>query len=299
MKRLTITAVILLIVLYSTALFANQFIIPSDLNPYCVPTFECLGVYYTVDSESPGDCIVHYRMAGSAEWKEAFPLWFDKRDKQFRGSIVGLTPDTGYDIRLKCGGIETVMKARTKSDVFPVGKITRLDDGVTDRELHITESGTPEAWHLITPKEGAHSVVDPENFKDNNIVIEASFVIVRGLELKNAARHGILIKEGIHDVVVEDCRFTFWGRGGGPRSFGNTGGSDSAIYAERGASGLVVQHNLIENPRGASNDWDTGHFPQYRSPAGRRVHRVQRPSLYEQYNLQQHLRLSRPPDRNP
>ena len=299
MKRLTITAVILLIVLYSTALFANQFIIPSDLNPYCVPTFECLGVYYTVDSESPGDCIVHYRMAGSAEWKEAFPLWFDKRDKQFRGSIVGLTPDTGYDIRLKCGGIETVMKARTKSDVFPVGKITRLDDGVTDREVIITESGTPEAWHLITPKEGAHSVVDPENFKDNNIVIEASFVIVRGLELKNAARHGILIKEGIHDVVVEDCRFTFWGRGGGPRSFGNTGGSDSAIYAERGASGLVVQHNLIENPRGASNDWDTGHFPQYRSPAGRRVHRVQRPSLYEQYNLQQHLRLSRPPDRNP
>jgi hypothetical protein len=34
---------------------------------------------------------------------------------------------------------------------------------------------------------------------------------------------------------------------------------DSGIYAERGAGHLVIQRNLIEHPRGASNDWDTGH----------------------------------------
>jgi len=238
---------------------ANRFIIPEGRNPFAVATFECLGLYYTVDSDSPGECTVNYRAAGSGAWKEAMPLWFDRRDRQFRGSIVGLRPDTEYEIRLTCGGKETTFKTRTRSERFPVGRTTFLDGGVTDAELHVTEGGTPDAWHLVTPREGEKTTIDPENFRDCNIVVEAPYVIIRGLELKNAARHGVLIKAGVHDVVVEDCRITFWGRGGGPRSFGNTGGSDSAVFAERGTAGIIVQNNLIEHPRGASNDWDTGH----------------------------------------
>ena len=97
------------------------------------------------------------------------------------------------------------------------------------------------------------------NAEDENVVIDADYVIVRGLELKNAARHGILIERDRHDIVIEDCRITFWGRCGGSQTYGNVGNMDSGIYAGRGAGRLTIQRNLIEHPRGGSNDWDDGH----------------------------------------
>jgi hypothetical protein len=84
-------------------------------------------------------------------------------------------------------------------------------------------------------------------------------VILRGLELKNAAIHGVLIRRGVQHVVVEDCHITGWGRIGGARSWGVTTGMDSGIYAENDAGHLVIQRNLIEYPRGGSNDWESGH----------------------------------------
>jgi hypothetical protein len=38
-----------------------------------------------------------------------------------------------------------------------------------------------------------------------------------------------------------------------------TSGTDSAIFAEDDAGHLVIQRNLIEHPRGGSNDWESGH----------------------------------------
>ena len=242
-------------------LFAGgeQFVIEDGANPHAVPTFNCLGLYWRVDSVDPGECLVSYREQGGSAWKEAHPLWFDSRDREFRGSIVGLDPATGYEIRLRSGADEKLLNARTRSEDIPVGKTTYIDGGVLDIELHVTEAGTPDAWHLVTPRPGEKTTIDCENFRDCNIVVEAPYVIIRGFELKNAARNGIRISEGVHDVVVEDCRITFWGRIGGPRSFGNDSGSDAAIHAETGTAGLIIQRNLIEHPRGASNDWDTGH----------------------------------------
>jgi hypothetical protein len=52
---------------------------------------------------------------------------------------------------------------------------------------------------------------------------------------------------------------TLWGRVGGARVWGVFQGSDSGIYAETGAGGLVLQRNLIEHPRSGSNDWESGH----------------------------------------
>jgi len=75
-------------------------------------------------------------------------------------------------------------------------------------------------------------------------------VIVRGAEIRNAAIHGIVIRKGRHDVVVELCYIAFWGRIGGPRTYGNEGGSDSGIFAETGTGNLTIQRNLIEDPRG-------------------------------------------------
>ncbi len=250
---------VVILLLMPVCLSAGEYTLPENENPCAVATFECLGLYYTVGDTVSGPCHVSYREEGTSDWREAQDLWYDSRQGQFRGSIVGLVPGTRYDVRFEYAGKETVIHTKTRSTEIPVGKTTYIENGVSEVELHISEGGTADAWHLVTPAENGVTTIDPENFRDHNIVIEADFVIVRGFELKNAARHAIVIRKGVQNVLVEDCRITYWGRGGGPRSFGNSGGSDSAVYAERGAGGLIIQHNLIEHPRGASNDWDTGH----------------------------------------
>jgi hypothetical protein len=102
-------------------------------------------------------------------------------------------------------------------------------------------------------------VNDVFNLSDFNVVVEAGYVILRGLELRNAGLHGVLIRPGVQNVVVEDCHITGWGRTGGAEVWGVTSDLDSAIYAEKDAGHLVLQRNLIEYPRGGANDWESGH----------------------------------------
>ncbi len=224
---------------------------------HAVATYECIGLYFK--SLDLGACTVQFKEDSASAWREGYPLVYDQRDNEYRGSIVGLKPGTGYSVKVTAGGGSHEMMCHTKSDRFPIGKVTYLEDETSSNPLVITESGTPEAYHLITPVEGSRATIDVRNAEDYTCVIDADYVIVRGVEFRNAAIHGLLVKSRRHDIIVEDCHFTFWGRIGGPQTYGNKGGYDSAIYAERGAGNLTIQRNLIENPRGASNDWDTGH----------------------------------------
>ncbi|MCW5977173.1 MAG: right-handed parallel beta-helix repeat-containing protein [Bryobacteraceae bacterium] len=229
----------------------------ADPEAWAAPTFESLGLYYNRGA-APEGCRVHYRPAGG-EWREGYPLAYDERERQYRGSLVGLTPDTEYAIRLEAGGDRVEFQARTRSETFPIGRTTYLDGGTTDQPLVIREGGTADGWHLIAPAPGKRSVSDVFNLADYNVVVEADYVILRGLELKNAAIHGVLIRGGVQHVVVEDCHITGWGRAGGARVWGVLTGSDSAVYAENDAGSLVIQRNLIEYPRGGANDWESGH----------------------------------------
>ena len=229
----------------------------ADSPARAVPTFESLGLYYNRAEQGP--CRVHYRVAGAGEWREGYPLVYDQRERQYRGSLVGLAPDTLYHVRLDAGGQPAEFRARTRSEEFPIGKTTHLAAGATDQTLYIREGGTASGWHLVTPAPGTKHVSDVLNLSDHNVVVEASYVILRGLELKNAGIHGVLIREGVQHVVVEDCHITGWGRIGGARVWGVFHGSDSAVYAENDAGHLVIQRNLIEYPRGGANDWESGH----------------------------------------
>jgi hypothetical protein len=241
---------------FGLALVSISFVRADE--PTAVSTYECTGIYWK--TEPARDCRVQYRAEGATEWKKAFPLVYDARDGEFRGSIVGLAPATSYEIRLAADDRESTLKTRTRSDQFPVGATTALPAGDSTEDITITQSGTPEAYHLVTVPPGGRVTLDAMNRSATNVVIAADFVIVRGLELRNAAQHGILIKAGHHDIVIEQCRIAGWGRLGGALSLGNTQGNmDSAISAEKGCGTLTIQRNLLENPRGASNDWDTGH----------------------------------------
>jgi hypothetical protein len=222
------------------------------------PTFEALGLYFDHPG-GPDKCSVRYRAAKTQDWREGHYLVYDPRERQYRGSLVGLTPDTLYEIRLDAGDGRAEFQARTRSEEFPIGKTTHLPGGESDQTLYIREGGTAEAWHLVTPAPGTKYMNDVFNLSDYSVVVEADYVIIRGLELKNAGIHGVLIRKGVQNVVVEDCRITGWGRIGGARVWGVFHGSDSGVYAENDAGRLVIQRNLIEHPRGGANDWESGH----------------------------------------
>lgn len=237
------------IVLFTAVVHAEDF--------YAVPTFECVGIYFKSDSSEP--CKVQYREVENDAWKLALDLVYDERDGEHRGSIVNLKPDTAYQIRITQNDQPKTLAAKTLSEVFPVGKTTELEHGTIRTGIRITESGKAEGYHLVSPPVDGKTVLDVMNQEDHNLVIDADYVIIRGLDLRNAAIHAIYIPKNRHHIVIEDCHITFWGRIGGPRTFGNEGGYDSAVYANSNCGNLVIQRNLIENPRGASNDWDTGH----------------------------------------
>jgi len=224
---------------------------------HAVATYECIGLYFK--SPDLGQCNVRFRQTGTSTPKQGYPLVYDLRDKEYRGSIVGLKPHTNYAVEITLDNGSHELTCKTRNDRFPIGKTTYLKGGVRSKPLVVTESGSAKGYHLITPADNSKATIDVRNAEDYTCVIDANYVIVRGVEFKNAAIGGLLIKSKRHDNVIEDCRFTFWGRIGGPKTYGNQGNTDSAIYAQRGSGNLTIQRNLIEHPRGASNDWDTGH----------------------------------------
>ena len=105
----------------------NQNTDSGNENPYAVPTFECIGIYYR--AEGPGECKVEYCEAGGQDWRESLGLVYDPRDGEYRGSLVGLKPDTEYAIRLSCEGKQVELRSRTLSETFPVGKTTYVENG--------------------------------------------------------------------------------------------------------------------------------------------------------------------------
>lgn len=227
-------------------------------NPYAVPTFECAGLYWKTPERGP--CTIKYREVSEKNWKNGLDLAYDTRDQEYRGSIIDLKPGTGYQVELSDKNSKVQVSFETRSDKFPVGKISVLPAGESDSMIVIRESGTPGAYHLVTVPAGSKSILNLKNVSKYGIEVDADYVIIRGAEIRNAALHGIIIRKNRHDIVVEQCYITFWGRLGGPHTYGNLeGGSDSGIYAESGTGNLTIQRNLIEDPRGASNDWETGH----------------------------------------
>ena len=230
----------------------------NDAGIEVVPTYECAGIYWQTPEN--GMCKIRYKEAGKGSWKEGAELVYDSRDGEYRGSIINLVPDTDYQVEVSNGSAKAIATFRTRNDVFPVGKVTYLKAGESDKTVVVTESGTPDGYHLITVPDNSKSILNLKNVYEHGIEIDADYVIVRGVEIRNAAVHGIRIKDNRHDIVIEQCHITFWGRIGGPRTYGNfQGGMDSGIWANEGAGNITIQRNLIEDPRGSANDWTTGH----------------------------------------
>jgi hypothetical protein len=228
----------------------------ADEQPAAVPTFECVGLSW----KAPGGaadktCEARYRAAGADAWKDAMPLWFDARNGEYRGSIVCLQPGTAYEVALALRGTPTraALTVATWKEAFPAAETVGLPASSAET-LAVTRSGAPDGYVLYAPAPGAKTAtIDVGGAQDQCVVVTASYVILRGLVLKNARIHGIQLMDAVHDVVIEECDISGWGRIAEDGWGRNT---DSAIYSRAPAlRRIIVQRNRIHHPRGNSNNW--------------------------------------------
>ena len=243
----------------------------ADAAPLAIPTFHCLGLYWSPPGGGADkEVLVRYRRQGGSSWKEGLPMRYnpipdtDEDLTDYRGSIVHLAPATTYEIQLTLAGTSTTanLTATTWSEDFPEGETVRITD--RDTPLAITESGTPEAYRVY---DGRDATIDVRHRHDNCITIDAAHVIVRGFTLKgagdadNASRKpiGAIVISGGHDIVIEDCDVSDWGRLNPETGFGYN--YESAILSSCASlKRLVVQRCKLHHP---SFDGSTWYEPKY------------------------------------
>ena len=239
--------------------------------PVAIPTFHCLGLYWSPPGGAADKEVkVRYRQQGAAAWKEALPMRYnpvpntDEDLADYRGSIVYLKPATIYEVQLTLAGTQTStnLTATTWSEKFPVGETVRVEN--RDTPLAITESGTAAAWRVY---DGRGATIDVRHQHDSCITVNASYVILRGFTLKGAGaasntKKGIIgairIEDG-HDIVVEDCDVSDWGRLDPKTGFGFD--YDAAIFSNsKTLKRLIVQRCKLHHP---TSDGSTRYEPKY------------------------------------
>jgi hypothetical protein len=226
-----------------------------------VATFECLGLYWSPPVDpAPFGCVVQYRKLGDVAWKAGLAMWYDARNKECRGSIVNLSPGTTYEVQLTVPGkAVTSLTAKTWPELFPIWKFVPVLESA--RTLAITEGGSPDGYVCYTAAPG--TTIDVADKFINCVTIAAPYVILRGLTLKGAQRDAVDLLAGAHDVVIEDCDISGWGR----LNYTNDKGwkigvdSESAIRGRNVATleRVTVQRNTIHDPRYGANSWSWGH----------------------------------------
>lgn len=241
--------------------------ITSKAKPLSIPTFHCLGIYWSPENGQAGkNVLVKFRQAGQQAWRDGLPMRYNpiktpECKGDYRGSIVNLTPGATYEVALTLEGtdIRTSLTAATWSENFPIASTVKCSSG--NATLKITKSGTPQGYILY---DGHNAIIDTANTADDGISVDANYVILRGFTVKNVKQNGIRITNG-HHIVIEDCDISKWGseeeKGYG---FDYQGG----VYSNnKNLNCLVVQRCKIHNPTWNSNSWAEEHNKS-RHPAG-------------------------------
>ncbi|MBN1482331.1 T9SS C-terminal target domain-containing protein [candidate division KSB1 bacterium] len=238
--------------------------------PEARPTFHCIGLYWSPDDGAVDNpCKVFYRKAGIPTWQQAMNLWFDDQPhsgasshtNEYRGSIVNLYPGTHYEIKLSLqSGTEEVFNTKTWDENFKIKKVITLPAGESNEAMEFEEGGSEEEGYVLyAPPEGEETIIDVQDLEPHCVSIKKSWMILRGLTLRGAKQHGILLGN-VQDVVIEECDISGWGRVGADGWGENF---DSAIYSNSSRlERIIIQRNKIHNPRSDANSWEEDGHPE-------------------------------------
>jgi hypothetical protein len=252
-----LTIAISLCVIQGTATLCAGDKIDALETPSAVSTFESTGITcpFKGDDNKNAVCNVKYRIKGEKVWKEGFPLWRDDKRKEFRGSLVHLSPGTSYDVRLEPQDPDGApapksLTVKTWSEKFPIAKTVTISGEALKNGYIISESGSADGYILYKTAPGTS--IDVTNKADTCIKVAAHHIIISGMTLKGAKKHAIRIMSG-HDIVIEKCDISKWG------SINKDGwgvNMHCAIYSNhRPLARVIIQRNKIHHPRSDANNW--------------------------------------------
>lgn len=234
--------------------------------PQAVPTFECIGLRWAPEAGAADvTCEVRFRLVGDGEWRQALPLWFDDDEHEddtfsheYRGSIVHLQEGTRYEVELRLadGSAEERIEVETWDADFKIARVVTLPSRM-EETLTISEGGSAKDGYVVYQAGSGGTIIDGRDRDEVNVRVDANYVIVRGLTLIGARKHGIELGK-VQNVVIENCDISGWGQDL-PDGWGRN--LDSAIFHEtldgedRTLRRVVIQNNDLHHPRSNSNSW--------------------------------------------
>lgn len=224
-----------------------------------IPTFNCMSLEWNRADGGPARlCSVQYRADGATAWKLGHPLWWNRVEKQYRGSVVDLAEDTAYEFRLCLpGGEGTTLRGKTWSSRFKIAETVTLPAGTLTNTLVISKGGSSATGYKLYKAHPSGTTVDVANAADFCADIRAGFVILQGVIMRHARVHGVRIGN-VTDVVIEGCDVSMWGRKD-PASTPELPLQvqlDSGIYSEGpDVERIILQGNRVHHPRYTANDW--------------------------------------------
>jgi hypothetical protein len=226
-----------------------------------VSTFHSIGLYWSPEGGSESSAArVEFRKAGGGDaWRQGLDLWFDARNREYRGSLVELEPATAYEVKLTLSGKTETITAKTWSEKFPVKRIVDVS-GQKRVVIRAEDSGDEKGYVVFTAPPG-RNVIEGNDADESCVVVRqgAHHVIIRGLVLRNCKRYGVMLERRpdgaqTHDIVIEDNEIAGWG---------GRAHSDGAVHCNyyretddaRRPDRVVVQGNRIHDPRHGTPPW--------------------------------------------
>ena len=242
-------------------------------------TFHSLGlaVRYLGGLTASHVCRVRYRKT-DAEWRRGMDLVRCEDDHELRGSLLGLRPDTAYEVecqlfhaQARAGKALSSVRAaaRTWKEDVPIGEVRRLPAGVSAEPLIIRDRGKPDAWILYAAPKGKGSQIDAGWKADHAVLFDAAaYVILENVTVRGGRKDCINVLRS-HHIRIRRCDIAGWGdpgtkKEGLPKGLyvdkrGRPINMQAGIRVFRDSHHVVVEDNFIHDPRGTANSWQFGH----------------------------------------
>lgn len=235
---------------------------------YFKPTFINAGYYFR--SEDQGELTPCFKKQNCDDWNKGVSAYYDKIQKQYRGSIVRLDENTKYDFKLinKAGKCVKKGSFKTWADKVEIAKTVYIDPAKLKDTLVIRDRGRENGWIRYTQKPG--TVIDAKFIKTVIRLDRAKYVILDKLNIKGGGKHAIEVNN-CHNIRICNSDISNWGivgeqrcdyngrfheKGKEPSGYGiNMNGAVNIIKG----SGIVVERCYIHDPRNRANSWFYSH----------------------------------------
>ncbi len=242
---------------HAACLYGTSSMVQASDEVRATPTFRSMSLDWATPLASP-DLAAHalFRELDADAVGRSLDLVY--ADGAYRGSVVGLNHGTMYEFALVLDDqVITTIDAETWCEDFPTSTSPLLVDVPSPQTEPFVVSGVhgqPDAYLVVTAF--ADAVLDGRDVSRNVIIEDSSYIIIRGLTLVNAKRGAILLKNDVHDIVIENNVIQNWGSVDPLSGFALR--AEAITTVDGGGTDftrLVIRDNVIRDPRWSANSW--------------------------------------------